>query len=260
MVDRPTPAAAGAIVRDPAAWPRADLRWDRAPGGAADGRWAVGTAGDTPWAVDAGPFRLELRPTTSGQVGCYPEQAVVWRALVDLAADGGWRVLNLFAHTGGATLTAAASGAAVTHVDAARTVVAWARRNAALSSLSDAPVRWIVDDAATFAARELRRGRRYDAVLIDPPAYGHGPAGRRWELALDLPGLLETCVALGGPSGPRALILSTHAPGVGPAEVSAWVRSAWPGLAPRRLGAWPLDLEAPDGRVLPAGAWVLVRP
>src|SRR6185295_11274310 len=105
-------------------------------------------------------------------------------------------VLNLFAHTGGSTLAASTAGARVVHVDAARPAIAWARRNAELNALSEAPIRWIADDAVRFAEREARRGHRYDGLVLDPPTFGHDPAGRPWRLETDLPRLLEACAAI----------------------------------------------------------------
>ena len=127
---------------------------------------------------------FELKRTVFGHLGVFPEQAA--QLAVDRRADVAGstppaappRVLNLFAYTGGSTLAAAATGAEVVHVDAARNIVAWARRNAELSGLADAPIRWIAEDALKFVKRELRRGNRYDAVILDPPSYGHGAAGR----------------------------------------------------------------------------------
>jgi 23S rRNA (cytosine1962-C5)-methyltransferase len=213
-----------------------------------------------PWPVEAGAFRLELRPTTSGEVGCYPEHEAVWAVVAAAVLAGRRQVLNLFGHTGGTTLAAASVGGAVTHVDAARTAVAWARHNAALSGLADAPVRWIVDDAAAFTAREQRRGRTYDAVVIDPPAYGHGTGGRRWHLATDLPGLLAACLALGGPQGPPLLVVTSHSASLPPGDVADLVRSAWRGPGGRRLELTPLRLGTADGRTLDAGAMVVARP
>lgn len=210
-------------------------------------------------------FRLELRPTASGQVGCFPEHAAGWRWLAALtaaavAAGRPMRVLNLFAYTGGATLAAAAAGAAVTHVDAQRGVVAWARRNAELSGLAAAPLRWIVDDAAEFAAREWRRGRGYDAVVLDPPTYGHGRPGRTWQIEEMLPALLGTCVALGGPEGPPALLLTCHSAGLGPAELEALLRAAWPAGADPAMVSGRLEVAMRDGRALEAGAYVRTGP
>ena len=175
VVDRPAPMAEDA-PRDPPVWAGADLRFDRYVG------WtAIGEGEPQPWTVDEGDLRFELRPTETGQVGLFPEQAPnrawVRDAVAQLSARGSVQVLNLFAYTGAMTLSASAAGASVTHVDGSRPTVAWARHNAELSGLADRPVRWIVDDVERFVAREQRRERNYDAVILDPPSYGHGGRG-----------------------------------------------------------------------------------
>ena len=161
----------------------ADLRFDRDGGWSGPGPPRPATAGRR----TIGGLDLELRATEAGQVGCFPEHAAMlpWlRERVELrraTAPGDAppvRVLHLFAYTGLATLAMAAAGAAVAHVDAARPAVAWARRNAAANGLDDAPIRWLVDDARAFVARERRRGNRYDGIVLDPPTYGHGASGR----------------------------------------------------------------------------------
>ena len=132
---------------------------------------------------------LELKRTQFGHLGVFPEQGDNWQWIAEqvrLAGGPPPRVLNLFAYTGGSTLAAAAAGAEVVHVNAAKNIVAWARRNAALSGLADAPIHWIVDDAMKFVKRELRRGSLYDAVILDPPSYGHGARG-------EVGGWRETC-------------------------------------------------------------------
>ena len=207
VVDRPAPEAEWPR-RDADAWPSADLVFDR------DGGWQG--AGDVPtaWEVDDGDLRFELRPTPTGQVGLFPEQALnrAWvRDLLTGLPDAP-TVLNLFAYTGAMTLSAAAAGASVTHVDGSRPAVAWARHNANLSGLAERPVRWIVDDVEGFVAREARRGRRYDGVVLDPPSYGHGAGGRSWKLADRLPDLLAACATLTGPR-PAFVVLTAHTKG-----------------------------------------------
>lgn len=223
------------------------------------GRWVSVPGAFTPWTVEAGAFRLELRPTSSGEVGCYPEHAAVWAVVTAAVLAGRRRVLNLFGHTGGTTLAAATAGGTVTHVDAARTAVTWARHNAALSGLAEAPVRWIVDDAAAFTARERRRGRTYDVVVIDPPAYGHGTGGRRWQLATDLPGLLASCRALGGAPGPPLLVVTTHSASLPAGDLVDLVQGTWAGLGGRPIAVTALRLAAADGRALDAGSMVVAQ-
>ena len=148
-----------------------------------------------------------------------------------------------------------------THVDAARTAVTWARRNAALSGLAGAPVRWIIDDAAAFAAREARRGRVYDIVVADPPAYGHGTGAHRWHLAADLPALLASCCELGDGAAPPMLVLTSHSAALSAGDLADLVRQAWGGPAHHgRLEVTPLRLVTADGRALEAGTMVVARP
>jgi 23S rRNA (cytosine1962-C5)-methyltransferase len=243
VVVRPLPEATG-DRRDPAPWRAASLRYD-------DGGW-TGRDAASAWQTDIAGVRVELRPTATGQVGLFPEQATAWAWLRDRVGPG-VRLLNLFAYTGVATLVAAAAGASVAHVDASRPTVAWARRNAELSSLADRPIRWIVDDAAAFVRRELRRGRGYDGVLLDPPSYGHGPGGRTWRIEADLPSLLDRCAELvGGSDG--FLLLTAHTPGFGQdrlAELMATALGVPEGVVER--GA--LRLPATTGRVLELGAF-----
>ena len=212
VTDRPHGGGYGER-RAPERWEDADLRFDR------DGGWSgpgLADAGED-WSASIGGLEMGLRPTDAGQVGCYPEHAAMlpWlRERVDLRRSTTpddappVRVLHLFAYTGLATLAVAAAGAAVAHVDAARPAVAWARRNAAVNSLDKAPIRWLVDDARAFVARERRRGSKYDGIVLDPPTYGHGASGRPWRLDTDLDPLLAECRAILAPDG--FLLLTAH--------------------------------------------------
>jgi 23S rRNA (cytosine1962-C5)-methyltransferase len=243
VVDRPSPGALGER-RDPAAWRAASLRFER------DRGWVGPAARADPWPIEVDGLTVELRPTDAGQVGLFPEHGAMLPWL-RRQADGA-TVLHLFAYTGLATLALAAAGAAVTHVDAARPAVSWARRNAELSGLADRPIRWIVDDAAAFVAREARRGRRYDGVVLDPPSYGHGAGGRAWRLEDDLSPLLG---AVGGVLEPGGFaLLTAHTPGYDGDRLADLL-----GRGVRRRSALPdvgdLTLAAPDGRELLLGSF-----
>ena len=217
-------------------------------------------------------FTFELRPTESGQVGFFGDQLENWQWLRgslaaaaagvgagprDPAPDGSpLNILNLFAYTGATTLVAARAGATVSHVDSSRPAVGWARRNAALSGLEPAPIRWIVDDAVGFAAREVRRVRRYDGIILDPPTYGHGRDGRRWELGEGLRQLLDTALAL-TQRRPTFVLLTAHSEGLEPADLHAALEAA---MVPvigahraRRIEAAPMVLRARSGREARAG-------
>ncbi|HWB01281.1 MAG TPA: class I SAM-dependent methyltransferase, partial [Pirellulales bacterium] len=222
-VDRPSPAADRFEQCEPERWPQATMRFERET--AAQGRWTPAQPAISPWTIATGATTLELRTTDSGQVGVFPEQADNWRWIAERVrqadqarqAEQGrhagrpLNVLNLFAYTGASTLAAAVAGAAVAHVDAARSAVNWARANAAHSGLVERPIRWIVEDARAFVRRELKRGRSYDAVVLDPPSYGHGSGGQSWQFDRDLPGLLDDCRTLTGPE-PAFVLLSSHTP------------------------------------------------
>jgi 23S rRNA (cytosine1962-C5)-methyltransferase len=165
------------------------------------------------WPVKVEQVTMLCRLQGLWHLGLFPEQLPHWQwMLARLAAVKGEtpRVLNLFAYTGAASLIAAAAGAEVTHVDASKKAIAWGRDNQAASQLGDAPVRWILDDAAKFAAREVRRGKTYHVILIDPPKFGRGPNGEVWDLFTHLPGLLKDCVQLLAPAN-AALILTVYA-------------------------------------------------
>lgn len=257
LIDRPSPAADGLPRGDPTRWREAAARYERTAGD--QGVWrrmAAESSGDEPiderWTIHHGPLTLELRLTDFGQVGVFPEQTNNWdwiAAQVRRCAAPP-RILNLFAYTGAATLAAAAAGAQVTHVDAARTTVAWARRNAEFSGLSDRSIRWIVEDAPTFVRRELKRGRQYHAVILDPPSYGHGPNGEVWKLAEDLPELLSDCAKLTA-GDLRFMLLTSHTPGFGPAVLGRLLADAFD---ISRVESDELALCTSSGRRLPCGA------
>jgi 23S rRNA (cytosine1962-C5)-methyltransferase len=164
------------------------------------GRWRFrGEANEASaaWPMAWRQTRFLARFTAFRHLAVFPEHAANWEWIVGRLADRpGARMLNLFGYTGIASLAAAAAGAAVTHVDASRRAVGWARENAALSGLEAAPIRWICEDARRWVAREVRRGARYDAILLDPPKFGRGPGGEAWRLYEDLPELMAGCAAL----------------------------------------------------------------
>ena len=249
-VDRPHPGALGERA-DPAAWSRADLRFDR------DRGWSGPARSDGAWPFAQGGLRLQLRPTDAGQVGLFPEHLGMlgWLAdRVDLGLRAGRTasVLHLFAYTGLATLAMAEAGAEVTHVDASRPTVAWARRNADLSGLSDRPIRWIVDDAVRFTEREIRRGRTYAGIVLDPPTYGHGTGSKPWRLEADLQGLLSASAGLLEPEG--FVLLTAHTPGFDAGRLAELVADAF-GAIGRGGEAGELAVATATGRRLELGAF-----
>jgi len=177
-------------------WDRADARYIRSSSGG--GQWRQRSLPGNGWQVSYGELRFRIQPTGFKHTGLFPEQAVNWDWMAARIRGAGRpvRVLNLFAYTGAATLACAAAGAEVCHVDASKGMVGWARENAALSHLADKPVRWIVDDCKKFVERELRRGNRYDAIVMDPPSYGRGPGGEVWKLEDAVYDLVTLCAGL----------------------------------------------------------------
>jgi 23S rRNA (cytosine1962-C5)-methyltransferase len=261
VLDRPCPAAVGVARAKPQAWHEAVARYqgDRA----ADGEWAPPVER---WATrsvtievalgEARRCSIELEPLPSGQVGVFPEQAANWRWIAQRVAAHGppFNVLNLFAYTGGSTLAALAAGASVVHIDAAKSVVNRARQNAAASGLEGEPARWIVEDALKFCRREAKRGNRYDAIILDPPTYGHGPKGEEWNIKRDLLPLLELCGEL-TERRPKFVLLTCHSPGIGPAELSAYLSEGIFGACGQPPRTGELFLETAEGRRLPSGVF-----
>jgi len=210
---RPDPQALWRRRLDERTWKAADLVFVRESD--RGGRWEGRAKAELERGVELGfeSARFLVRPTPFKHVGVFPEQAANWRWVGEkLAALGsGARVLNLFGYTGVASLLARAAGAEVTHVDASKTALAWARENAQLSGLGDTGLRWILDDALGFARREVRRGVRYHVILLDPPHFGRGPKGETWQFEEGLAPLLEAARALLAEKS--CLVLSSYAIG-----------------------------------------------
>jgi len=252
VLDRLSPSAEGKAKRNPDIWKTADTRYERT--GPETGRWRKAKAIPKCWHIEHGPVTFEIKPTSFGHVGIFPEQAVHWDWIAKQVqrADRPLSVLNLFAYTGGSTLAAAAAGAQVTHVDSAKAAVVWARRNAEISGLAEAPIRWIVEDATRFVRREIRRGRTYDAIILDPPSYGHGPKREVWKLATHLMPLLKGCGKLTQSQG-VFFLLTCHTPGYGAPELEASLASITQGACQAGVRATALALQTARGRKLQSG-------
>jgi 23S rRNA (cytosine1962-C5)-methyltransferase len=259
VLDRPAPGADGPI-KHKELWKSVTARYtgDRTTEGEwkpAASKWQVASG---EWCVELGgktKFQLLLSALPSGQVGVFPEQLANWQWIAkQCVKHQGIKVLNLFAYTGGSTLAAAVAGAEVTHVDAAKSMVARARESAAASDLADAPIRWIVEDAVKFCQREVKRCNQYDAVILDPPTYGHGPEGEVWSIKRDLLPLLELCREL--TAGQLRFALCTcHTPGIGAAELSAYLSEGLFGHCGQPPQTGMLFLETADGRKLESGTF-----
>lgn len=187
VLRRPDPQALWERGQSIVVWDTCDAWYERK---GEKGEWHFNKELPKEWEIAYGGFAFLIRPTSFKHVGLFPEQAENWEWIARQQAKS---VLNLFAYTGAATLAAAKTGAAVTHIDASKTAVEWARKNAELSGLTDAPVRWIVEDVMRFVDRELKRGTRYDGIILDPPAFGHGPKDELWKIEEDLVPLMQKC-------------------------------------------------------------------
>ena len=178
---RPDPQVIWKTDKKHPLWTRADASYKRSKTGG--GAWSENRLPES-WNITYGDLTFQIRPMGFKHTGLFPEQAANWDWMRELIENAGRpiNVLNLFAYTGGATIAAAKSGASVCHVDASRGMVAYAKENARLSGLQDAPIRYIVDDCKKFIEREIRRGRKYDGIIMDPPSYGRGPTGEVWKI------------------------------------------------------------------------------
>ena len=189
---RPDPQVIWKTQKRNPLWKRADASYKRSKSGG--GAWSENRLPES-WIINYGDLRFRIKPMGFKHTGLFPEQASNWDWMQALIKNAGRdiSVLNLFAYTGGATVAAAKAGASVCHVDASRGMVAAAKENAELSGLSDAPIRYIVDDCKKFIEREIRRGRKYDAIIMDPPSYGRGPTGEVWKIEECIDDFVKLC-------------------------------------------------------------------
>jgi 23S rRNA (cytosine1962-C5)-methyltransferase len=215
---RPDPQVVWNNVKLHPAWKKADAVYTRSETGG--GSWDKNKLpGD--WLVGYNNLKFLIRPTGFKHTGLFPEQACNWDWMTDLIKkikNKHVKVLNLFAYTGGATVAAAAAGAEVCHVDAAKGMVSQAKINAELSGLKDAPIRYIVDDCIKFTEREIKRGNRYDAVIMDPPSYGRGPNGEIWKIEYQLCDLIKSAVSVLN-ENPLFFLVNSYTTGISPSAV-----------------------------------------
>lgn len=250
---RPDPQIIWSTPHDDPRWKRYDARYARSNSGG--GQWSHHHLPER-WQIRYRDLTFHVKPMNFKHTGVFPEQAANWDFIDRLICGAGRpvSVLNLFAYTGGATLAAAKAGASVCHVDAARGMVAWARENAEASGLSQAPIRWIIDDCAKFIEREIKRGRRYDAVIMDPPSYGRGPSGEIWKLEKDLYPFLRLVAGVLS-DDPLFFIINSYTTGLAPSVLTCLLDTV---VRPQHGGSTVSDeLGLPvrdSGLVLPCGA------
>ncbi len=216
---RPDPQIIWQTDRTDPAWKKADAHYLRSKKGG--GSWDYFQKLPEFWQIRYGDLTFKISPTGFKHTGLFPEQAVNWDLLQDAIKNAGRpiKALNLFAYTGGATLAMAAAGAEVCHVDASKGMVQWARENAALSGLTNKPIRWIVDDCEKFVQREIRRGNKYDIIVMDPPSYGRGPGGEVWQLEEHIFHLVSLCSEILS-DRPLLFLLNSYTTGLSPSVMS----------------------------------------
>lgn len=254
LVVRPEPQCWWAPRLMASVWDKADAIF--APAAAVEeedeGRWRFSHSLPETFPLGWGPVKLHARFTPFRHLAFFPEQAANWEWLqgaVSKPAAEPPRILNLFGYTGVASLVCAAAGAHVTHVDASKKSVAWARENAALSGLEDKPVRWIVEDARRYLQREVKRGSQYQGVILDPPKYGRGPGGEVWRLFEDLPELVDLCAQVLAPDA-RFLLLNAYAARISGASLAHLVGQHM-GARGGRIDWGELALTEEDGHETP---------
>ena len=255
---RPDPQVIWNTPHDHAGWSHKNGHYHRSAKGG--GEWEFF---DLPqeWTIHYRELTFHLKPFSFKHTGLFPEQAVNWDWFSRMIREAHRpvKVLNLFAYTGGATVSAAAAGASVTHVDASKGMVTWAKENAVSSGLGDAPIRWLVDDCVKFVEREIRRGNKYDGIIMDPPSYGRGPKGEIWKIEESIFPFIELCSKLLSDEA-LFLLINSYTTGLQPAVLSYMLNT----VLTRRLGgqveAEEIGLPVTEsGLVLPCGAsgrWV----
>ena len=218
LLIRPDPQIIWSTPKNHRGWKHPNGHYHRSDRGG--GQWQFF---DLPqqWSIRYDSLTFNLKPFSFKHTGLFPEQAANWDWFGELIRQTGRpiKVLNLFAYTGGATLAAAKAGAAVTHVDASKGMVAWAKENAKSSNLEQAPIRWIVDDCVKFVEREIRRGNHYDAIIMDPPSYGRGPKGEIWKIEDAIHPLVKLCAGLLSDT-PLFFLINSYTTGLAPSVLS----------------------------------------
>ncbi len=250
---RPDPQVIWNTRRTALEWKRKNGHYHRSSKGG--GQWEFFDLPEQ-WEITYGELTFHLKPFSFKHTGLFPEQAVNWDWAGERIRSAGRpvRVLNLFAYTGGATVACAKAGAAVTHVDASKGMVSWAKENAAASGLADAPIRYLVDDCVKFVEREIRRGNKYDGVIMDPPSYGRGPKGEIWKIEEKVYPLIQLCTSLMS-EDPLFFLINSYTTGLQPAVLSYMMNLELTGRYGGVVESDEIGLPVRGGRlVLPCGA------
>lgn len=251
---RPDPQVIWSTPKTNGLWYNADARYIRSSSGG--GSWDVYKKLPDAWQIGYGELRFNIKPMGFKHTGIFPEQAVNWDMTADIIKNAGREVkmLNLFAYTGGATVSAMSAGAAVTHVDASKGMVLWAKENAVSSGVADRSVRWLVDDCKKFVEREIRRGNKYDIIIMDPPSYGRGPGGEVWKLENEVYSLCELCTKLLSDDA-LLFLINSYTTGLSPSVMSYILGSLIKPVLGGRVSADEIGLRVSEnGLILPSGA------
>lgn len=213
---RPDPQVIWKTPKKHPAWRRADAVYHRSSSGG--GNWEIKNKIPSFWSIGYGDLKFNVKTMGFKHTGIFPEQAVNWDYTAKLIKNAGRpvKVLNLFAYTGGATVACLKAGAEVVHVDASKGMVQWAKENAVASGVADRKVRWIVDDCVKFVQREIRRGNKYDIIIMDPPSYGRGPGGEIWKLENEVYSFVELCSQVLS-DNPIMVLINSYTTGLSPA-------------------------------------------
>ncbi len=248
---RPDPQAIWHAAKPLEMVKKPDARYLRSSTGG--GHWEFAKKLPESWVVSWRDLNFSVRPMNFKHTGLFPEQAANWATMIDLIQNANRRisVLNLFAYTGGATAACLSAGASVCHVDAAKNMVEVAKQNVALSNLSDKPVRYIVDDCRKFVLREIKRGRKYDGIVLDPPSFGRGASGEEWKLERDICDFLLLCSQVLS-DNPLFVLLNSYTTGLQPAVLSNLLKRTIPFEG--NISAYEVCLPTDEGIVLPCGA------
>ena len=253
LLVRPDPQAIWDTDKTHPGWTSPSARYSRSATGG--GHWEKSSVPES-WRICYGELTFNVKPMNFKHTGIFPEQATNWDFAMAMIrrAERPVSVLNLFAYTGAATLACAKAGASVCHVDAAKGMVSWAKENATVSGLGGAPIRWIVDDCVKFVEREIRRGKRYDAIIMDPPSYGRGPSGETWKLEDSLWGFVRLCAEALSDS-PLFVLINSYTTGLSPSVLTYICESVFTKKFGGHSESRELGLPVTEsGLILPCGA------
>ncbi len=251
---RPDPQVIWKTPKKHPAWRRADAVYHRSSSGG--GNWEIKNKIPSFWSIGYGDLNFNVKTMGFKHTGIFPEQAVNWDYTAKLIKNAGRPVkeLNLFAYTGGATVACLKAGAEVVHVDASKGMVQWAKENAVASGVADRKVRWIVDDCVKFVQREIRRGNKYDIIIMDPPSYGRGPGGEIWKLENEVYSFVELCSQVLS-DNPIMVLINSYTTGLSPAVMQyilgALIKPKFGGVAESDEIGLPVTQT---GMILPCGA------